>query len=56
MSTDAKQESNSETISGTVESIVYRNDETGYTVCTLKTVTRVAGSRLHEEKVKVVGS
>jgi exodeoxyribonuclease V alpha subunit len=56
MSTEPKEQSTSETISGTVESIVYRNDETGYTVCTLKTVTRAAGSRLHEEKVTVVGN
>jgi len=56
MSTEPKEQSTSETISGTVESIVYRNDETGYTVCTLKTVTRAAGSRLHEERVTVVGN
>ncbi|MEI7945884.1 MAG: ATP-dependent RecD-like DNA helicase [bacterium] len=56
MPTDSKEQAPIETISGTVESIVYRNDETGYTVCTLKTVTRAAGSRLHEEKVTVVGN
>ena len=56
MATDSKEQAPIETISGTVESIVFRNDETGYTVCTLKTVSRAAGSRLHEEKVTVVGS
>jgi exodeoxyribonuclease V alpha subunit len=56
MPTDSKEQAPIETISGTVESIVFRNDETGYTVCTLKTVTRTAGSRLHEEMVTVVGS
>ena len=56
MATDSKEQAPIETISGTVESIVFRNDETGYTVCTLKTVSRAAGSRLHEEKVTVVGN
>jgi exodeoxyribonuclease V alpha subunit len=56
MATDSKEQAPIETISGTVESIVFRNDETGYTVCTLKTVNRSAGSRLHEEKVTVVGN
>ena len=49
-------QSPAEAVSGTVESIVYRNDETGYTVCTLKTVSRAAGSRLREEMVTLVGS
>ena len=56
MPTDSKEQAQIETISGTVESIVFRNDETGYTVCTLKTVNRAAGSRFHEERVTVVGS
>lgn len=43
-----------ETVSGTVESIVYRNDETGYTVCTVKTRDASRGSR--EEFVTIVGS
>ena len=46
----------SEAVSGTVESIVYRNEETGYTVCTLKTVSRAAGSRMREELITVVGN
>lgn len=56
MSTKTKEPAALENISGTVESIIFRNDETGYTVCTLKTTNRDAGSRLHEEKVTVVGS
>ncbi len=43
----------SDTVSGTVESIVYRNDETGYTVCTVKTPN---GLRGREEFVTVVGN
>jgi len=43
-----------ETVSGTVESIVYRNDETGYTVCTVK--TRDASRNNREEFVTIVGS
>jgi exodeoxyribonuclease V alpha subunit len=44
-----------ETVSGTVESLVYRNDETGYTVCTVK---RSAGPRgvPNDELVTVVGN
>ena len=42
-----------DTVSGTVESIVYRNDETGYTVCTVKTQ---GGIRKREEFVTIVGS
>jgi len=45
-----------ESVNGTVESIVYRNDETGYTVCTLKPVSRAAGSRLREENITLVGN
>ncbi len=44
----------SETVSGTVESIVYRNDETGYTVCTVK--TRAASRGNPEEFVTLVGN
>lgn len=40
-------------VTGTVESIVFRNDETGYTVCTVKTH---GGTRAREEFVTVVGS
>lgn len=40
-------------VTGTVESIVFRNDETGYTVCTVKTH---GGNRAREEFVTVVGS
>ena len=40
-------------VTGTVESIVFRNDETGYTVCTVKTQ---GGNRAREEFVTVVGS
>jgi len=40
-------------VSGTVESIVYRNDETGYTVCSVKTQ---GGVRKREEVVTVVGT
>jgi exodeoxyribonuclease V alpha subunit len=42
-----------EAVTGTVESIVYRNDETGYTVCTVKTR---GGVRQREEFVTVVGN
>lgn len=42
-----------DTVTGTVESIVYRNDETGYTVCTIKTQ---GGIRAREEFVTVVGN
>ena len=45
-----------ETVSGTVESIVYRSEETGYTVCTLKVAGCAAGSRQREELVTVVGN
>ena len=45
-----------ETVSGTVESIVYRNEETGYTVCTLKTSSPSSGGRVREELITVVGS
>ena len=41
------------TVSGTVESIVYRNDETGYTVCTVKTQ---GGLRAREDFVTIVGN
>jgi len=41
------------TVSGTVESIVYRNDETGYTVCTVKTHTGIRG---REEFTTIVGN
>ncbi len=41
------------TVSGTVESIVYRNDETGYTVCTVKTQ---GGLRQREEFLTLVGN
>lgn len=40
-------------VTGTVESIVFRNDETGYTVCTVKTQ---GSNRAREEFVTVVGS
>ena len=43
-----------DTVTGTVESIVYRNDETGYTVCTIK--THGGGNRQREEFVTVVGN
>ena len=43
----------SDTVSGTVESIVYRNDETGYTVCTVKIH---GGIRSREEFVTIVGT
>jgi len=42
-----------DTISGTVESIVYRNDETGYTVCTVKTG---CGARGRADFVTLVGN
>jgi len=42
-----------ETVSGTVESIVFRNDESGYTVCTVKTR---GGVRAREEFVTIVGT
>ncbi len=42
-----------DTVTGTVESIVYRNDETGYTVCTIKTP---GGLRAREDFVTIVGS
>mgnify|MGYP003586851775 FL=1 len=42
-----------DTVSGTVESIVYRNDETGYTVCTIKTP---GGVRAREDFVTIVGT
>jgi hypothetical protein len=45
-----------ESISGSVESIVYRNDETGYTVCTVKTVSVAPGARKVEELVTLVGT
>ena len=43
----------SDTVSGTVESIVYRNDETGYTVCTVKTQN---GVRAREDFITLVGT
>ncbi len=43
----------SDSVSGTVTSIVYRNDETGYTVCTIKTP---GGIRAREEFVTIVGT
>ncbi|MBQ7190400.1 MAG: ATP-dependent RecD-like DNA helicase [Kiritimatiellae bacterium] len=43
-----------QSISGTVESVVYHNDETGYTVCTLTIPNKK--SRLNAEKYTVVGS
>jgi exodeoxyribonuclease V alpha subunit len=42
-----------DTVTGTVESIVFRNDESGYTVCTIKTQD---GIRKREEFVTIVGS
>ncbi|MEI7901234.1 MAG: ATP-dependent RecD-like DNA helicase [bacterium] len=42
-----------DTVSGTVESIVYRNDESGYTVCTVKTQ---GGIRKREEFITLVGT
>ncbi len=42
-----------DTVSGTVEAIVYRNDETGYTVCTVKTQ---GGIRKREEFITIVGA
>ncbi len=42
-----------ETVTGTVESIVYRNDENGYTVCNVKFPSRVRG---RAELVTVVGT
>jgi len=42
-----------DTVSGTVESIVYRNDETGYTVCTVKTA---GGIRTREDFITIVGT
>lgn len=43
----------SDTVSGTVASIVFRNDETGYTVCTIKTRE---GVRQPETFVTIVGN
>ena len=43
-----------ETVTGSVESIVFRNDETGYTVCSVK--TQGGGVRQHDALVTVVGS
>jgi len=43
-----------ETVTGSVESIVFRNDETGYTVCSVK--TQGGGVRQHDTLVTVVGS
>ena len=43
-----------ETVTGSVESIVFRNDETGYTVCSVK--TQGGGVRQHDAVVTVVGS
>ncbi|HRR34686.1 MAG TPA: ATP-dependent RecD-like DNA helicase [Kiritimatiellia bacterium] len=43
-----------EVVTGTVESIVYRNDETGYTVCSVK--THGGGVRQRDTVVTVVGS
>ncbi len=43
-----------ETVTGSVESIVFRNDETGYTVCSVK--TQGGGDRQHDTIVTVVGS
>ena len=43
-----------DTVTGTVESIVYRNDETGYTVCMIK--VQGGGNRQREEFVTVVGN
>ena len=40
-------------VSGTVESIVYRNDETGYTVCTVKIQD---GVRQRQDFVTIVGT
>ena len=43
-----------ETVTGSVESIVFRNDETGYTVCSVK--TQGDGDRQYDAVVTVVGS
>lgn len=43
-----------ETVTGSVESIVFRNDETGYTVCSVK--TQGGGDRQYDAVVTVVGS
>lgn len=51
--TPVAQPEHADTVTGTVESIVYRNDETGYTVCTVK----ISGERnAREEFVTVVGN
>lgn len=42
-----------DSVTGTVESIVYRNDENGYTVCTVKLPARMRG---REEFITVVGN
>ncbi len=42
-----------QSVTGTVESIVYRNDENGYTVCTVKIPARIRG---REDLVTVVGN
>ncbi|MDD2456527.1 MAG: ATP-dependent RecD-like DNA helicase [Kiritimatiellae bacterium] len=46
-------EADGQTVTGTVESIVYRNDENGYTVCTVKIPARIRG---REDLVTVVGN
>ena len=43
-----------EAVTGTVESIVFRNDETGYTVCSVK--THGGGVRQRDTVVTIVGS
>jgi hypothetical protein len=43
-----------EAVTGTVESIVFRNDETGYTVCAVK--THGGGVRQRDTVVTIVGS
>ena len=55
-SEDGAQNPIVESISGSVESIVYRNDETGYTVCTVKTISVAPGARKSEELVTLVGT
>ena len=51
--TTPPEAASADTVTGTVESIVYHNDETGYTVCTIKTP---GGVRAREEFVTIVGS
>ncbi|MDD4101943.1 MAG: ATP-dependent RecD-like DNA helicase [Kiritimatiellae bacterium] len=49
----SREATTDQTVTGTVESIVYRNDENGYTVCTVKIPARIRG---REDLVTVVGN